>query len=102
MKSRIRLNDRLSGKQKADIREFCSQEMLKQQKDNTRRTLKILCAALHKVYGFGELRCKRVLSEIEQLSIQRDNDEVFWYHTDKLMEQIGLEFAPEDYENMDL
>lgn len=102
MKSRISLTNRLSNKQKADIREYCSNEMLRQQKEHTRRMIKIFCVVMNKEFKFGAGRCLKALEKIEELSYQRDTDEVFWSHVDKTLEQIGLTFPPEDYEKMDL
>jgi hypothetical protein len=101
VKSRIKPQHKISNKQKADIREYCANEMRKQQKEHTRRMIKIFCVVLHKEFKFGAERCLKALAKIEELSYQRDNDEVFWTHIDKTLEQTGLTFPPEDYEEMD-
>ena len=101
MKSRIKLQDKISNKQKADIRKYCANEMRKQQKEYTRRMIKTFCVVMNKEFKFGAGRCLKALAKIEELSYQRDNDEVFWTHIDKALEQIGLTFPPEDYDEMD-
>lgn len=102
MKARLHLNNRISKKQQADIKEYCAQELRKQEVEHTRRMIKIMCVALHEQYGFGSLRLSRVLEKIERLSDIRDKDEVFWYHVDRELKAIGLNFEPEDYEKVDL
>lgn len=101
MNARIKLQHKISNKQKADIREYCANEMREQQKEHTRRSIKIFCVALHQTFGFGKDRLAKVLSEIDKLSKQRDDDEIFWNHIDRLLEQIGFNFQPENYEEMD-
>lgn len=101
MNARIRLSDKMSNKQKENVKQFCSIEMRKQQKAYSRRMIKIFCIALHEVFGFGMERCSRIIAEINRLSTKRDKDEVFWYHVDRELEQMGLTFQSEDYEEMD-
>ena len=36
------------------------------------------------------------------LGAERKDDEVFWTHIDRKLEQIGLDFPKEDYEVMDI
>ncbi len=101
MNARIKLQHKISNKQKADIREYCAQEMREQQKEHTRRSIKIFCVALHQTFGFGRDRIAKALQKIHELSKQRDGDEIFWTHIDRLLEQMGLTFQPENYEEMD-
>lgn len=101
MNARIKLQHKISNKQKADIREYCANEMREQQKENTRRMMKIFCVALHQTFGFGKDRCIKALEAINQLSAEREHDEVFWNHVDRVCDQIGLTFKPENYEEMD-
>ena len=101
MNARIKLQHKISQKQKADIREYCANELREQQKEHTRRSIKLFCVALHQTFGFGKDRIAKVLEAINDLSAERDKDEVFWTHIDKLLGQIGMTFQPEDYEEMD-
>ena len=102
MKARLHLNNRMSKKQQADIKEYCAQELRKQEVEHTRRMIKIMCVALHEQCGFGSVRLSKVLAMIEELSNVRDKDEVFWYHVDRELKAIGLDFEDEDYEKVDL
>ena len=101
MKSRIRLSDRVSKKTQKDIQLLCAETLHQQQKDHTRRMIKIFCVTLHQLFGFGAERCLKALRKIEELSIDRENDEVFWAHIDRYLEQIGLTFDKENYEEID-
>ena len=101
MNARIKLQHKISQKQKADIREYCANELKEQQKEHTRRSIKLFCVALHQTFGFGRDRIAKVLEAINDLSAERDKDEIFWSHIDRLLEQIGMTFQPEDYEEMD-
>ena len=101
MNARIKLQHKISNKQKADIREYCAGKMREQQKEHTRRSIKIFCVALHQTFGFGRDRIAKVLTEIDELSKERDDDEIFWNHIDRLLEQTGFNFEPENYEEMD-
>ena len=102
MKSRLSLNNRLSNKQKADIKEYCSNEMLRQQKEHTRRMIKLFCCALHDEFDFGKTRCGKIVNKINELANEHTTDEVFWYHVDSLViDYLELDFSRENYEEMD-
>lgn len=102
MRARLSLTHKLTKQQQSDIKEFCSQEMRRQEKEHTRRMIKIFCIALHEQFGFGTERCLKVLAAIDKLSDIRNQDEVFWYHIDRELNAMGLDFEPEDYEKVDL
>ena len=101
MKARLRLQDKLSNKQKKDIDLYCSESLRKQQTDLVRRMTKIFCVVLNQQFGFGKDRCYKAINAFNELSNRRDYDEVFWTHVDRLLEHIGLNFPQEDYEKMD-
>lgn len=42
-----------------------------------------------------------VINEVGIISETRKDDEVFWYHVDREMKALKLDFDPEDYERMD-
>jgi hypothetical protein len=42
-----------------------------------------------------------VLGRIEDISTEREQDEVFWSHIDRYCKHLGIEFPEEDYEKMD-
>ena len=88
-------------KMKERIRSEVAEEMLKQTNDITTRVFKLFCVSLHQEFGFGKDRLGRVLGRIEDISTEREHDEVFWAHIDRYCKGIGLEFPDEDYEKMD-
>jgi hypothetical protein len=92
---------RVSNKQMAAIRKEVAKELERQEQSNIRRVFKLVCASLHEQYGFGKVRCGRVLQMVSKLAAEHENDEVYWYHIDRLMEQIGIEFINENYEEVD-
>lgn len=99
MKARIPMQ--FTNKQKAAIRDAVEQETRRQEQGNVRRIFKLLCASLHEEYGFGKVRCMRILDRINKTAAEHDHDEVYWHHVDTLMEQMGLAFVREDYEKVD-
>ena len=101
MKSIIKLSDRLSNKQKADIEAYAKQVARSESEANLRRIMKIVCIALHEKFGFGRDRLTVMLKEVGDISETRKDDEVFWYHVDREMKALKLDFEPEDYERMD-
>lgn len=66
-----------------------------------RRLLKISCLALSEEFGFGCSRIARFIDEVEKISSKHMDDEVFWVHTDRRLEQLKIPFTPEDYEKME-
>lgn len=52
MNARIKLSDRLSNKQKADIESYAKKVARSESEANLRRILKIVCIALHEKFGF--------------------------------------------------
>lgn len=101
MNARIRLSDRMSNKQKADIEAYAKKVARSESEANLRRILKIVCIALHEKFGFGRDRLMTVINEVGIISETRKDDEVFWYHVDREMKALKLDFEPEDYERMD-
>lgn len=99
MKARIPMQ--FTNKQKAAIREGVAAELRKQGQDNIRRVFKLLCASLHEEYGFGKIRCMRIIDRINKTAAEHEQDEVYWHHIDTLMEQLGIAFEREDYEKVD-
>lgn len=73
----------------------------KQGEEITRRNFKLFCLALHDDFGFGGQRLAKLIVAVSKLIEKSKTDEVFWYHTDKELKQIGLDFPNEDYEVMD-
>lgn len=93
--------NRLTNKQKKAIREEMANEHRRLGQGTVRRIYKLICAALHEEYGFGKVRCWRLIDRINKTAAAHEHDEVYWHHIDTLMEQLGLAFEKEDYELMD-
>lgn len=68
-----------------------------------RRYYKLLAVSLNRKFGFGKQRIQRVFEDISELSKQREHDEVFWAHVDKVViDQLGIEFKRENYDDLDM
>ena len=84
------------------IRNEVEAEFQKQSKDMANRFFKLFCVCLNQEFGFGKYRLSRVLQAVNNLSAEREQDEIFWSHIDRIViEQIGLDFVKEDYDRMD-
>ena len=97
----VKIPYRITNKQKAAIREEVAEEMRRQGEDSARRIYKLLCVALHEQYGFGRVRCMRLIERISKVAAEHDHDEVYWTHVDMVMDQLGIPFAKENYEEME-
>lgn len=67
----------------------------------TRRVFKLFCVALHNEFGFGLQRLSKLLLAVSKQIEKSKSDEVFWYHIDRELKAIGLDFPNENYEVMD-
>ena len=56
MNVRLKLKDKLNGKQKDRVKEYAKEIYLKEATDNARRLVKIFCVALNQRFGFGHDR----------------------------------------------
>ena len=101
MTAHIKPADKLTNKQKEAINEYTAEEIKRQGADVMRRLFKLVCASLTEPFGFGAERCSRLIKEVSDLAEKHPKDEVFWAHVDQVMEQMGIEFSPENYEEMD-
>lgn len=98
MKARLPINNKL----KQQVRQEVAREYEKQGNDAMRRVFKLFCVSLNKKYGFGKSRLLSVIQEVECLSIESQQDEVFWTHVDKVVvDQLGINFEKENYGLMD-
>lgn len=68
----------------------------------TRRHLKLMCVAVNINAHWGKKRLLQMIEWYGDLGAERKDDEIFWYHIDRHLEQIGLDFPKEDYEVMDI
>ena len=97
MRARLKPSAIVSKSQKAAFKEY----QQKQNEGNMRRTFKLMCLALHEEFGFGHDRCLRLIGRINELANEHETDEVYWTHVDRVMDQMGMAFAKEDYEIVD-
>ena len=77
-------------------------EFDRQGQELSRRHIKLFCVALNEEFGFGKDRLLRLIQKYGDLGAERKDDEIFWSHIDRKLEQIGLDFPKEDYEVMDI
>ena len=101
MRARMKPADILSKDQKSAIRDYAKEQFAKQAKESVRRVFKLLCLSLHEEFGFGKERCTRLIQRINDLAKEHEQDEVYWNHVDSVMQDIGVEFEPENYAEMD-
>lgn len=102
MKCRIPLVNRKMQKEiDAHAKERVAEHYEKQGEEITRRNFKLFCLALHNDFGFGGQRLAKLIMAVSKLIEKSKTDEVFWYHTDRELKAIGLDFPNEDYEVMD-
>lgn len=101
MRARIKPADILSKEQKTAIREYAKEAFTKQAQDNVRRLFKLMCLSLHEEFGFGKDRCTRLIGRINALAEEHEHDEVYWNHVDSVMQDIGVDLAKENYDEVD-
>lgn len=106
MKVRINTWDTLTTKQQKELDEYVKSKGLEiyqaESAGDFRRYYKLVAVALNNRFGFGKKRILEVFDEISELSRQREKDEVFWAHMDKIViNQIGLKFERENYNDLD-
>lgn len=101
MNARIKLKNKLTSKQKADIEAYAREMHQNEAVNNARRLVKIFCVALNQRFGFGHDRLAVLLGEVDNLAELQKEDLVFWSHVDKkVIDHLKLPFEPEDYEKM--
>jgi hypothetical protein len=98
MKARVSIDK----KTKQRINQEVKAEYDRQGQELSRRHIKLFCVALNEHFGFGKKRLLRLVQAYGDLGAERKDDEVFWSHIDRRLEQIGLNFPKENYETMDL
>ena len=98
MRARLRMTSQQRKRLEEEVANYYKEEDFK----ITQRTFKLMFAILHFDFGFGHKRLSRILDAVTKMKQERDEDEVFWYHIDKvLIDHLGLLFDREDYEEMD-
>lgn len=101
MRARIKPAAITSKSQRRAIKQLAAEELRGQAEGNVRRTIKLLCLALHEEFGFGAKRLGRLVQQVNRLGEVAAKDEVFWTHVDRVMRQIGMDFQDENYEEVD-
>lgn len=101
MRARINPAAITSKMRKDAAREYVENEVKKQHEGNVRRLLKLMCVCLNDEFGFGKDRLRRLLCIITAVADDHLDDEVYWEHMDRRLAQIGLDFATENYEEME-
>lgn len=101
MNARIRLKDKLSKKEKANIEAYVQEVNQNEAISISRRLVKIFCVALNQGFGFGHDRLAVLLGEVDNLAEKQKDDPVFWSHVDReVINYLKLPFEPEDYDKM--
>ncbi|MBR4973617.1 MAG: hypothetical protein IKY45_04040 [Clostridia bacterium] len=103
MNARIRLKDKLSKKEKANIEAYVQEVNQNEAINISRRLIKIVCVALNQnpKFRFGHDRLAILLGEIDNLAEKQKDDPVFWSHIDReVIEYLKLPFEPEDYDKL--
>lgn len=98
MKARVSIDK----KTRQRINDEVKAEFDRQGQELSRRHIKLFCVALNQEFGFGKKRLLRLVQAYGDLGAERKDDEVFWSHIDRKLEQMGLDFPKENYETMDL
>jgi hypothetical protein len=98
MKVRRKLDNKIQQQIKAEVKA----EYDRKGQDLTRRHIKLFCIALNENFGFGKDRLIKLVQAYGDLGAERQDDEIFWTHIDRKLEQMGLDFPKEDYEAMDI
>lgn len=84
------------------VRDASAEYLKKEKLELTRRTIKLACVILNDLFGLGKIRLTRLVVAMSDFTLQRADDPVYWKHIDdKLINEIGLDFERENYEEMD-
>lgn len=98
MKARIPVSNKLSNKQRKIALEATKEYIAQTQKDTMRRYMKLTSVILNQDFEFGKSRINKFLDRIIELSDDKEQDEEFWYHIDKIViDQVGVPFERESY-----
>jgi hypothetical protein len=77
-------------------------EWLKKNEEHiVRRKLKIVCIALNDEFGFGAKRLAKLIFAINRISKEWDDNPCYWTMVDRRLEQMGLPFEKENYEELE-
>jgi len=99
MRSRLPAVNRITNSQRKALVEFAEKEIEERTQDRIRKILKLMCYTLNREYGYGKHRLTTTCLGIEKISLEKDDDEVFWAHIDRVViDELGMEFDREELE----
>lgn len=75
--------------------------ILEESHNVSRRLFKLVAVAANELYGFGAERNLKLSQRVGNLIIEHQDDEIFWQHVDQRCDQMGLDYEPENYEQME-
>ena len=67
----------------------------------TRRVLKIVCVSLNEEFGFGAERLSRLVKSVNKTTDEWHDNPCFWTMIDRRLEQIGIPFEKENYDELE-
>lgn len=94
--------NQLSKKQLKLAQDIAHEQFRKDGLEYARRMQKIFCLALNDEFGFGKDRLMRFIEAVDKISEGHMDDEVFWVHADRRLDQIGIPYPHEDYDKMEV
>ena len=96
MKARIPLTKQ----QYREMTKRADEYLEKERNKVTRRFFKLFICALNEMYGFGVTRLLKLVNRVNELTIEGENNPVFWKEIDHtVIEYLGIPF---DYEKTDI
>ncbi len=96
MRARLKPSAITTRAQKKAISDVLEAETERRYKLVMRRFFKLMCITYNDEFGHGKRRLMRAINRISTLAAEHANDEVYWTHVDRRIEQLGLEFSKED------
>lgn len=66
-----------------------------------RRALKIVCVSLNEGFGYGAQRLSKLVDAVNKTTKEQDDNPVFWTMIDRRLEQIGIPFERENYDELE-
>ena len=87
MKARVPARQKLSKQMQASIQELVTKEREEQSKKLIEQILKVSLINLNRNFGFGQQRLIRFLDTVTVMFREHMNDELYWYHVDKILKE---------------
>ena len=67
----------------------------------TRRILKVVCVSLNNEFGFGAERLSKLVKQVNKTTDEWHENPCFWTMIDRRLEQIGIPFECENYDELE-